>query len=52
MRIVVVAVGKLRERSLRAVADDYLGRIRRYVRCDEIERRDAVFGEMDYTVYR
>ena len=41
VRIVIVAVGKLRERALRAVADDYLARIRRHVRCDEIETRDV-----------
>ena len=37
MRLYVVAVGKLRDRALRAVADDYLARIRRALRCDEIE---------------
>ncbi len=42
MRIVVVAVGRLRDRPLRAVADEYLARLRRYVRCDEIEVRDGI----------
>ena len=37
MKLSVVAVGKLKERELRAVADDYLGRIRRYVRIEEVE---------------
>ncbi len=37
----MVAVGRIKERALRSVADDYLGRIARYVRCDEIEVRDA-----------
>ncbi|HEX6273214.1 MAG TPA: 23S rRNA (pseudouridine(1915)-N(3))-methyltransferase RlmH [Polyangiaceae bacterium] len=37
MKLAVVAVGKIRERDLRAVADDYKKRIQRYVRCDEIE---------------
>ena len=37
MRIHVIAVGRLRERGFRELADDYLGRIRRWVRCDEIE---------------
>ena len=41
MRLFVVASGKLKDRALRAVADDYLGRIRKYVRCDEVETRDA-----------
>ncbi len=41
MRLAVVAVGRIKERGLRSVADDYLSRIGRYVRCDEIEVRDA-----------
>ena len=39
MNIVVIAVGRIRERELRSVADEYLERVRRYVRCDEIEVR-------------
>ncbi|MBN2191228.1 MAG: 23S rRNA (pseudouridine(1915)-N(3))-methyltransferase RlmH [Polyangiaceae bacterium] len=42
MRVVVAAVGRLRDRSLRAVADDYLARVRHYARCDEVEVRDRV----------
>jgi 23S rRNA (pseudouridine1915-N3)-methyltransferase len=41
MRLVVVAAGKLKEREVRAIADDYLGRIRRYAKCDEIEVKSA-----------
>ena len=41
MKLVVVAVGKLKERAYRELADEYLGRIRRYVRCEELEVRDA-----------
>jgi 23S rRNA (pseudouridine1915-N3)-methyltransferase len=41
VRLVVVAAGKLKERQWRALADDYLGRIRRYVKCDEIEVKSA-----------
>jgi 23S rRNA (pseudouridine1915-N3)-methyltransferase len=37
VKVAVVAVGKIRERELRAVADDYKKRIQRYVRCDEVE---------------
>ena len=37
MKVAVVAVGKIRERDLRAVADDYKKRIQRYVRFDEVE---------------
>ena len=41
MKLVVVAAGKLKEREVRAIADDYLGRIRRFVKCDEIEVKAA-----------
>jgi 23S rRNA (pseudouridine1915-N3)-methyltransferase len=37
VKLAVVAVGKIRERDLRSVANDYLARIRRYVRLDEVE---------------
>jgi 23S rRNA (pseudouridine1915-N3)-methyltransferase len=37
MPIVVVAHGKLKDRGLRALVDDYLARMRRYGRVDEIE---------------
>jgi 23S rRNA (pseudouridine1915-N3)-methyltransferase len=37
VKLAVVAVGKIRERDLRAVADDYKKRIQRYVRLDEVE---------------
>lgn len=47
MRIVVVAVGKVKERPLRAVLDDYLGRIRRYVPVDEIELADAPAAKLE-----
>jgi 23S rRNA (pseudouridine1915-N3)-methyltransferase len=40
VKIVIVAVGRLRSSGLREIADDYLGRIRRVVRCEEIELRD------------
>lgn len=40
MRIVVVAAGKIKEKPLRAVADDYKGRIERYARFEEIETKD------------
>jgi 23S rRNA (pseudouridine1915-N3)-methyltransferase len=41
VKLVVVAAGRLKEREVRAIADDYLGRIRRYVKCDEIEVKSA-----------
>jgi 23S rRNA (pseudouridine1915-N3)-methyltransferase len=40
VRITVVAAGKIKEKSLREVADDYLGRIGRYTTIREVETRD------------
>lgn len=40
MKITVVAAGKIKERSLRTVADDYVTRIRRYTNFSEIETKD------------
>ena len=37
MKLSVVAVGKIRERAMRAVADEYVRRILRYVRLEEVE---------------
>lgn len=41
MRIVVLAEGKLKDKPLRQLVDDYLERIRKYSRCEEIEVRDG-----------
>jgi 23S rRNA (pseudouridine1915-N3)-methyltransferase len=41
MRIVIVAVGRVKDPPLRAALDAYLGRIRRSVPCDEIELPDG-----------
>lgn len=41
MRIAIIAVGKVKQAGLRAELDDYLGRIRRYATCDEIELKDG-----------
>ncbi len=41
MRVVFVAVGKVKERGLRDVLDDYYGRVRRYAKLEEIELKDA-----------
>jgi len=41
VKLVIIAAGKLKEREVRALADDYLGRIRRYVKCDEVEVKSA-----------
>jgi 23S rRNA (pseudouridine1915-N3)-methyltransferase len=40
VRVSVVAAGKIKEKSLRAVADDYIGRIARYTKFQEVETRD------------
>lgn len=40
MKISVIAVGKLRDGPSRALADDYLGRLRRYLRAEEVEVKD------------
>jgi len=41
LRLVIVAVGKIKERGLRDLVDDYLTRIRKHVPCDEVELRDG-----------
>jgi 23S rRNA (pseudouridine1915-N3)-methyltransferase len=41
VKLFVIAEGRIKERELRAVANDYLGRLSRYVRCEEIETRDS-----------
>lgn len=46
MRIAIIAVGKIKQPGLRAELDDYLGRIRRYASCDEIELKDAAEREL------
>lgn len=41
MRICIVAVGKIKDRGLRELCDEYLERVRRHVGCDEIELREG-----------
>jgi 23S rRNA (pseudouridine1915-N3)-methyltransferase len=41
LRIAIVAVGRVKERGLRELLDDYLRRIRRHVPCDEVEVREG-----------
>jgi 23S rRNA (pseudouridine1915-N3)-methyltransferase len=41
VRIVIVAVGRVKDRALRALVDEYLGRLKRHVASDEIEIPDA-----------
>ncbi len=41
MKVIVAAVGKLKDRGLRDLVDDYLGRLRHYVPVEELELRDG-----------
>ena len=43
----MIAVGKLKERGIREAADDYLKRIARYARPEEIELKDADAAELE-----
>src|SRR5215212_5794401 len=40
MRVLLVVVGRVKDRDLRGAIDEYLKRVRRYVACDEIELKD------------
>jgi 23S rRNA (pseudouridine1915-N3)-methyltransferase len=46
VRITVIAVGKVKQAALRAATDEYLRRIRRYSRCEEIEIKDGSDAEV------
>lgn len=52
MKIAIVAVGRVRERELRTVLDDYYGRIRRYARFEELELKDASEREVSARMER
>lgn len=41
MRVLLVAVGKVKERGIREAIDDYASRIRRYAKLDELELADG-----------
>lgn len=47
MRVLVLAVGKLKERGLREAVDDYSRRIARYARFEEQELKDGVAAELE-----
>ena len=40
MKLVVAAVGRVKEPELRALLDDYYGRVRRYAELSEVELKD------------
>jgi 23S rRNA (pseudouridine1915-N3)-methyltransferase len=41
LKLLLIAQGKLKDKGLRALVDDYLGRIKRYAPCQEIEVKEA-----------
>jgi 23S rRNA (pseudouridine1915-N3)-methyltransferase len=41
VKLVILAEGKLKDRALRQLCDDYLARIRKYARLEEIEVRES-----------
>lgn len=41
MRVRIIAVGKAKDRSLRALLDDYYARIARYAKFEEVEIKDG-----------
>lgn len=52
MRVLVLAVGRLRERGLRAQIDEYAKRIGRHARLEEREIRDGAQGDVEERVRR
>lgn len=46
MKIVVIAVGKVKQPGLRSELDDYFGRLRRYATFSEIELKDGADAEV------
>ncbi len=46
MKVRIVAVGKVKGRPMRAVLDDYLGRIGRYAKLEEVELKDGGAAEV------
>jgi 23S rRNA (pseudouridine1915-N3)-methyltransferase len=50
VRILVVAVGKVKDKHLRGAIDEYAGRVRRYVACDEIELADAPHAKLEASI--
>jgi 23S rRNA (pseudouridine1915-N3)-methyltransferase len=46
VRVLIIAVGRVKEAPVRAVLEDYYGRIGRYARFEEIELRDGSVEEV------
>ena len=47
MRVSIIAVGKIKERGIREAIDDYVNRISRYAKCDEVELKDGDEAEVE-----
>ena len=47
MKIVLIAVGRVKERGLRDAIDEYAKRIKRYAKLDEIELDDGSASEVE-----
>jgi 23S rRNA (pseudouridine1915-N3)-methyltransferase len=48
----IVAVGRVKERPVREILDDYLGRLRRHVACDEVEVADGSTAKVEAALAR
>jgi 23S rRNA (pseudouridine1915-N3)-methyltransferase len=46
LRVVLIAVGKIKERGVREAVDDYVGRLRRYAHFEEVELKDGDAAEV------
>jgi 23S rRNA (pseudouridine1915-N3)-methyltransferase len=46
VKIAIVAVGKVKQAGLRAELDDYLGRVKRYAGCSEVELKEGNEAEV------
>ncbi|MGB5809350.1 MAG: 23S rRNA (pseudouridine(1915)-N(3))-methyltransferase RlmH [Polyangiales bacterium] len=46
MRVRVIAVGKVKDRGLRAILDDYFSRIGRYAKLEEVEIKDGDIADV------
>jgi 23S rRNA (pseudouridine1915-N3)-methyltransferase len=47
VKVLVISVGKIKERGLRELLDDYAGRIQRYAPFSEVELKDGNAAEVE-----
>jgi 23S rRNA (pseudouridine1915-N3)-methyltransferase len=52
VRVLILAVGRIKERGVRDAIDDYVARVRRYVNVEEIEVKDGPGREVAQAVLR